>query len=43
MTLQSNTADSYMNAMNLLEGNNLLSMSETGYDSDLSGYNYSSS
>ena len=43
MTMQSNTADSYMNAMNLLEGNNLLSMSETGYDSDLSGYNYSSS
>jgi hypothetical protein len=43
MTLQSNTADSYMNAENLLEGNNLLSMSETGYDSDLSGYNYSSS
>ncbi len=43
MTLQNNTADSYMNARNLLEGNNLLSMSETGYDSDLSGYNYSSS
>jgi hypothetical protein len=43
MTLQSNTADSYINARNLLEGNNLLSMSETGYDSDLSGYNYSSS
>ncbi len=43
MTLQSNTADSYMNAMNLLEGHNLLSMSETAYDSDLSGYNYSGS
>jgi hypothetical protein len=43
MTLQSNTADSYINARNLLEGNNLLSISETGYDSDLSGYNYSSS
>jgi hypothetical protein len=39
VTLQGNTADSYMNARNLLEGNNLLSMSQTGYDSDLSGYN----
>jgi hypothetical protein len=30
VTLQSNSADSYMNARNLLENNNLLSMSETG-------------
>jgi hypothetical protein len=43
MTLQSNTAESYMNARNLLEGNNLLSISETGFNNDLSGYNYSSS
>lgn len=43
LTLQSNTSDSYLNAMNLLEGNNLLSVSETGYDSDLGGYNYGSS
>jgi hypothetical protein len=43
VTVQSNTADSYMNALNLLENNHLLSMSEIGYDSDLSGYNYSSS
>ncbi len=43
MTLQSNTADSYMNARNLLEGNNLISRSETGYDQDLSGYNYGGS
>lgn len=43
LTLQGNTADSYLNARNLLEGNNLLSVSETGYDSDLSGYNYGSS
>ncbi len=42
-TLQNNTADTQMNARNLLEGNNLLSVSETGYDSDLSGYNYSGS
>lgn len=43
LTLQSNTADSYMNARNLLEGNNLISRSETGYDQDLSGYNYGGS
>lgn len=43
LTVQNNRADSYMSARNLLEGNNLLSMSETGYDTDLSGYNYSSS
>ena len=43
MTLQSNTADSYMNARNILESNNLVSTSETGYDTDLSGYNYGSS
>ncbi|MFW5699489.1 MAG: TonB-dependent receptor [Bacteroidota bacterium] len=42
MIMQSNTADSHMNALNLLEDNHLLSTSEIGYDSDLSGYNYSS-
>jgi hypothetical protein len=39
ITLQGNTADSYMNARNFLEGNHLLSMSQTGFDSDLTGYN----
>jgi hypothetical protein len=43
MTLQGNTSESYMNARNLLEGNNILSISETGFDNDLSGYNYSGS
>jgi hypothetical protein len=42
-TIQSNSAGSYMNARNLLENNNLLSMSETGYNTDLSGYNYGAS
>ncbi|TVR73339.1 MAG: TonB-dependent receptor [Marinilabiliales bacterium] len=42
LTMQSNTADSYLEARNLFEGYNL-SESFTGYDSDLSGYNFGSS
>ena len=42
-SIQNNNSDSYFNAFNALGDNVLLSQSETGYDSDLSGYNYSGS
>lgn len=43
ITHQNNSSGSLVYARSLLEGNNLLSLSETGFDSDLSGYNYGSS
>ena len=43
LTLQNNNSDSFLNAINSVAGNIMLSQSETGYDSDLTGYNYSGS
>ncbi len=43
VTTQSNNADSHVRTHNLLADNNLLSMSTTAFDSDLSGYNYGGS
>ena len=42
-SIQNNNSDSYFNAFNALGDNILVSQSETGYDSDLTGYNYSGS
>jgi hypothetical protein len=42
-TLQNNNSDSYLNAINALGDNLMVSQSETGYDADLSGYNVSGS
>ncbi len=42
-TIQNNTSDNYVNAANLLGLNNPLSLTETLYNSDLDGYNLSSS
>lgn len=43
ITTQSNNADSYVRTQNFLAGNNLLSLSNTAFDSDLSGYSYGGS
>ncbi len=43
LTLQGGSSENHLYAQNLLDVNSPLSFSETLYDSDLSGYNYSSS
>ncbi len=42
-TIQGNNSDSYLNSYNALGDDMRLSQSQTGYDADLSGYNYSGS
>lgn len=42
-SIQNNNSDSYFSAFNALGDNILVSQSQTGYDSDLTGYNYSGS
>lgn len=42
-TLRNNASDSYLEASNALAQDHLLSLSQTAYDSDVNGYNYSGS
>jgi hypothetical protein len=42
-TIRNNASDSYLEASNALSNDRLLSLSQTDYDSDVNGYNYSGS